>query len=138
MKKYLLFMLAITLTQQCLGMTDKHEQRAYDKALFSYKKMIEKFGKQVVAHKKSPETCKPMNRDRLIIEFYKVIEKYCRAAHPSLNIDNECAFKLAERIEADDRLIPEAKKCILEFFTQLEYYQAPSEFSESVKKTKPE
>lgn len=136
MKKYLLFMLAITLSHQCIGMTDEHEKLAYKKALLSYKEIIEKFGKQAVAHKKSPDTYKSMNRDRLIIELYKVIEKYCQTAHPSLNVDDECAFKLAESIEADDKLIPESKTFILEFFTKLDFYQSPNEFSESIKKTK--
>ncbi|MBS1988513.1 hypothetical protein JST56_06020 [Candidatus Dependentiae bacterium] len=135
MKKYLLIVLAITLSQQCIGMTEQHERFAYKQALFSYKEIIEKFGKQVVAHKKSPKTCKPMNRDRLIIELYKVLQTYCQRVHPSLHVDDECAFKLAESIEADDQLIPESKRFILGFFTELDFYQSPSEFSESVEKT---
>ena len=121
-----------------MGMNDEHEESAYRKARQSYGEIIEKFGSQLVAHKFFPDKYKPINRDKLISEFFRVLQTYCKTAHPSLNVNNECAFKLAEKIESDKKMVPEAKTFILSFFSELEFHQLPSKFSESAQRTKKE
>lgn len=147
MKKYGLFLALILFMQQSnatllwdggpIFFNNKFEpsdsdEKAYQEALSAYQQWIIRFGEIQYKHLKNPKN-PPANYTRFFIEWYKIMQTYCKKTTPQINQNDDdfeetCALKFARKIQADPKIFPEVKSLILSAFFHTDFVPMPDEF----------
>lgn len=150
MKKYMLLMVAITFSQHCHAVlwgdggylgnyntTDSNDEKAYTEAIRAYQDWIITFGTQAHQHSLSPDKYQPISHARFFIEWYKILQTYCKKTIPSVihrdeDAESKCAIKFAQKIQADPRFIPEGKRLLLSIFQITDFVPLSAELITSI------
>ncbi len=152
MKKYMLLMVAIIFSHHCQAALwydsvclehletsahDANNEKAYKEALNAYQDWMNSFGEQAYKHSLDPDKYAPISHARFFIEWYKILQTYCKKTTPSFRdadqeTENKCAARFAQKIQNDPKFFLEGKRLLLSMFHITNFAQIPGEFIESI------